>query len=302
MMEWNRARSVRQIGSVPGRERIYVEDYVMRFAKRLAAKQSDNEKAAMLLGNQYHYNGQKIVQISGIVEIPQFARRNSPVLSPQSWDSVYTEIKENFTDLDIVGWFYTARDFDRQDAGKLLEIHKANFQHRDKVLYILDEKEQEDGMFLYHMGNFERQQGYYIYYEKNPEMLYYMEKESKRHVHLVEQEDDRVIRNIRGIMEEKEKVKQQKNREKRTGHGLGVVAALAILLLGASTLRSQTTLTQLKNQLGDLKEAATQSRQEDKTVVETLNGKVYTKPPVTVSGGAVSGAAGQETQQGTVAK
>ena len=152
MMEWNRPRSVRQIGSVPGRERIYVEDYVMRFAKRLAAKQSDNEKAAMLLGNQYHYNGQKIVQISGIVEIPQFARRNSPVLSPQSWDSVYTEIKENFTDLDIVGWFYTARDFDRQDAGKLLEIHKANFQHRDKVLYILDEKEQEDGMFLYHMG------------------------------------------------------------------------------------------------------------------------------------------------------
>lgn len=80
------------------------------------------------------------------------------------------------------------------------------------------------------------------------------------------------------------------------------MAALAILLLGASTLRSQTTLTQLKNQLGDLKEAATQSRQEDKTVVETLNGKVYTKPPVTVSGGAVSGAAGQETQQGTVAK
>lgn len=214
MMEWNRPRSVRQIGSVPGRERIYVEDYVMRFAKRLAAKQSDNEKAAMLLGNQYHYNGQKIVQISGIVEIPQFARRNSPVLSPQSWDSVYTEIKENFTDLDIVGWFYTARDFDRQDAGKLLEIHKANFQHRDKVLYILDEKEQEDGMFLYHMGNFERQQGYYIYYEKNPEMLYYMEKESKRHVHLVEQEDDRVIRNIRGIMEEKEKVKQQKNGKK----------------------------------------------------------------------------------------
>lgn len=45
MMEWNRPRSVRQIGSVPGRERIYVEDYVMRFAKRLAAKQSDNEKA-----------------------------------------------------------------------------------------------------------------------------------------------------------------------------------------------------------------------------------------------------------------
>lgn len=50
-------------GSVPGRERIYVEDYVMRFAKRLAAKQSDNEKAAMLLATSI-LSGQKIVQIS----------------------------------------------------------------------------------------------------------------------------------------------------------------------------------------------------------------------------------------------
>ena len=40
--------------------------------------------------------------------------------------------------------------------------------------------------------------------EKNPEMLRYMERENNRHVHIVEQEDDRVVRNIRGIMREKE--------------------------------------------------------------------------------------------------
>ena len=283
MMEWNRPRSVRQIGSVPGRERIYVEDYVMRFAKRLAAKQSDNEKAAMLLGNQYHYNGQKIVQISGIVEIPQFARRNSPVLSPQSWDSVYTEIKENFTDLDIVGWFYTARDFDRQDAGKLLEIHKANFQHRDKVLYILDEKEQEDGMFLYHMGNFERQQGYYIYYEKNPEMLHYMERENNRHVHIVEQEDDRVVRNIRGIMEEKEKFRtKKKQKEVHMGYGIAAVTALIVVFAFVVLMQNQSALNQVKQQLNTI-QTMNQSHpaNQDKTIVETQKAKL-TPCPTTV--------------------
>ena len=51
--------------------------------------------------------------------------------------------------------------------------------------------------------SWKKQKGYYIYYEKNPEMLHYMERENNRHVHIVEQEDDRVVRNIRGIMEEK---------------------------------------------------------------------------------------------------
>ena len=44
-------KNIRQIGERDTVLRLYVEDYVMRFAKRLAAKQSDNEKAAMLLGS-----------------------------------------------------------------------------------------------------------------------------------------------------------------------------------------------------------------------------------------------------------
>ena len=53
----------------------------------------------------------------------------------------------------------------------------------------------------------------YIYYEKNPEMLHYMERENNRHVHIVEQEDDRVVRNIRGIIEEKEKFRTKKKQK-----------------------------------------------------------------------------------------
>lgn len=67
---------------------------------------------------------------------------------------------------------------------------------------------------MYRSGQLEKQKGYYIYYEKNPEMLHYMERENNRHVHIVEQEDDRVVRNIRGIMEEKEKFRTKKNRRK----------------------------------------------------------------------------------------
>ena len=217
-MQWTKPKSVRQIGDVPGRGKIYMEDYVVRFAKQLAEGGQGMEKAAVLLGNTFLYNQEKIYQVSGIVEIPNFASRTSPALSQDIWNRIYTEIKENFTDLEIIGWFYSCRGFSVKDASRLLEIHKQNFQHRDKVLYLYEETEKEDSFFLYRTGQFEKQRGYYIYYEKNPEMLHYMEKEANRHVHIVEQEDDRVIRNIRGIMEEKEKSRQKhKRKENRIG-------------------------------------------------------------------------------------
>ena len=73
-------------------------------------------------------------------------------------------------------------------------MHKLNFEKRDKVLYLYDETDGEDSFFLYRSGQLEKQKGYYIYYEKNPEMLHYMERENNRHVHIVEQEDSQLWR------------------------------------------------------------------------------------------------------------
>ena len=93
-------------------------------------------------------------------------------------------------------------------------MHKLNFEKRDKVLYLYDETDGEDSFFFVSQRTVRKTKGYYIYYEKNPEMLHYMERENNRHVHIVEQEDDRVVRNIRGIMEEKKSFGQRKNRRK----------------------------------------------------------------------------------------
>ena len=68
-MQWTRPKSVRQIGEIPGRGRIYMEDYVIRFVKRLAEQSHGLEKAAVLLGTSLICDGEKIYQISGVVEI-----------------------------------------------------------------------------------------------------------------------------------------------------------------------------------------------------------------------------------------
>lgn len=277
-MLWNKPKSVRQIGDIPGRGKVYMEDYVIRFAKKLARESKGEEKAAVLLGASFTYEESKIYLISGIVEIRGFSARTSPELTPDMWDRIYAEIKENFTDLEITGWFYTSRGIGIKDAQRLLEIHKRNFQHRDKVLYVYEEAGQEDGIFLYRGGKFEKQKGFYIYYEKNPEMLRYMEKEAERHVHIVEQEDDRVLRNIRGIMAEKEEQKQQKKqRDSRLSYGMGAMVAMIVILLGAAALKNQNTLNQVRDQLSRLQQMALGEQRQEETTVETLGSSLTKK-------------------------
>lgn len=307
-MQWNKPKSVRQIGDIPGRDRVYIEDYVVRFAKELAGQSRGTEKAAMLLGNIYLYNGEKIYQISGIVEIPNFAGRSGPALLQNTWDQIYTEIKENFTDLEIVGWFFSCRGFSAKQAPQLLEIHKQNFQHRDKVLFVYEEGDKEESFFLYRNSRFEKQKGHYIYYEKNPEMLAYMERENNRRVHIVEQEDDRVVRNIRGIMEEKEQIRQRsqkrQKRESRLGYSLGSMVALIAIVIGVATLRNQNALNQVKSQVERLQQMALGEQKEDHTTVETMGSglKKATPVPVPASGTAAEENASGGAAQSTVAK
>ena len=127
---------------------------------------------------------------------------------------------------------------------------------------------------MYRNGRFEEQKGYYIYYEKNPEMLAYMERENNRRVHIVEQEDDRVVRNIRGIMEEKEQLREQnrkrQKRESRMGYGLGSMVALIALVIGVATFRNQNALNQVKRQVEHLQQMALGEQKKQKTVVETM--------------------------------
>ena len=104
-MQWTRPKSVRQIGEIPGRGRIYMEDYVIRFVKRLAEQSHGMEKAAVFLGTSLICDGEKIYQISGGVEIHNFAGRSGPKHTDEDVDYFYSEMQENFTDLEIVGWF-----------------------------------------------------------------------------------------------------------------------------------------------------------------------------------------------------
>lgn len=285
-MDWSAPKSVRQIGDTKGKTKIYVEDYVMSFARRLVRERKDTEIGGVLLGHRFYHAREKVFLVSGMVSVKDFHMRNSDTFSQEMWTGIYTDIKENFTDLDVVGWFYSNEKAKDSIPDSLLEIHRRNFSEGDRLLYVYEEDGSQDDFYLYENSGFQKQGGYYIYYEKNAEMRNYMMEETNRFVHIVEQEDDRVIRNIRGVIKENEEKKKEKEAEGKATFGLASLVLVLGLVLGAVALNNRNGFSELRDQISGLQaglqEAIKGGKEGSKTDVETLGGGVVSK-------GAVSG-------------
>lgn len=301
-MDWSAPKSVRQIGDTKGKTKIYVEDYVMSFARRLARERGSTEIGGVLLGHRFYHAREKVFLVSGMVSVKDFHLRNSDTFSQEMWTSIYTDIKENFTDLDVVGWCYANGGGTVNIPDGLLEIHRRNFSEGDRLLYVYEEDGSQDDFYLYENADFQKQAGYYIYYEKNPEMRNYMMEEANRFVHIVEQEDDRVIRNIRGVIKENEERKKEKETEGKWTFGLASLVLVLGLLLGAVALNNRNGFTELRDQISGLQEglqtALKGNGAQDRTDVETIGGGVVTAGAVSGQGVAVQ--AGQEQAPGSV--
>ena len=76
-MDWKAPKSLRQIGDTKGKTQIYVEDYVMSFAKKLAKQQQGVEIGGVLLGHRFYHAREKVFLVSGMVSIKDFELRNS---------------------------------------------------------------------------------------------------------------------------------------------------------------------------------------------------------------------------------
>lgn len=268
-MQWTRPKSVRQIGEIPGRGRIYMEDYVIRFVKRLAEQSHGTEKAAVLLGTSLICDGEKIYQISGVVEIHNFAGRSGPKLTDEDWDYIYSEMKENFTDLEIVGWFYSCQGFSVNQAGQLLQMHKLNFEKRDKVLYLYDETDGEDSFFLYRSGQLEKQKGYYIYYEKNPEMQNYMINTRRENgVTPSEVVEDRATKDFRSAVREKMEYKEQ-HQSSKFAYITSALLVLIVLVIGITTVNNFDKMKSVQTSLENLSKSMENGQTEEDTKTTT---------------------------------
>lgn len=263
-------KNIRQIGNPCGNKRIYIEDYVVTYLNYISRPGSTHARGAILLGEMKHSQVGDIVFISGAVDAQNIEfDMDESKFDQEVWSGIYAEIKENFPELSVVGWFLSRMGFSTAVNEKIEKMHVENFSGKNKVLYVTDSLESEDAFYMYEKGQLVKQRGYYIYYAQNEPMQSYiikkktgMEEETDTEIH---RKDEELIKQYRE--------KNSHGKEPRTNNiSLIYVASsfvvLAMLAMGITVISNYDKMKEMEISINRL-ELTTEADEDTVQVLAT---------------------------------
>lgn len=228
-------KNIRQIGGPVGTTKVYIEDFVVTFLKALTTDKNTFVRGAILFGEKKSIDNETVIFIRGAVEGQNIELDlDETVFDDKVWREIYQKKERFFPDLDVIGWALSRMGFSVRLNDKIKKTHFENFPGDGKVLYMTDHLEGEDAFYVYRGQDLVRQSGYYIYYEKNPMMQEYLIernqklKEAASYENMLEaKRDEKIVRQFRTIVQEKQKSSKTKDRVKR----LSSSAAMLLVLI-----------------------------------------------------------------------
>ena len=279
-------KNIRQVGNAPGNYKIYVEDYVMTYLRRIASPGNMNCRGAILLGKVYDENGTKVIFVSGAVDAQNLEFDISMIkFGDSEWSGIYAEINKYFDDLSIVGWFLSRMGFSAEINDQMKRLHRDNFPGEGKILFLMDALECEEAFYYYDHGTLMREKGYYIYYVRNEKMQNYIISRKRE---TAESATDSVVIKDKTVVENfRERGKQTENRKKRSwGTTAACFVAVCAVSFGALWYISPDTVGQITDRLTKAKHSgevqvfmnsADTMAGAEKTVGGAASGDAYTQ-------------------------
>ena len=175
--EFSSPARVKQMGSIEGSLKSFVEDYVYTYLYQYGRSGGGREKLAALIGRHYVVNGQETVVISGASQGKGTIQENGMErFSEETWEYIGGQMQTYFKGMSIVGWVHCQPGFGAFLMAKDESFHREYFREKWQVLFVLDTVDKLDTFYIYNEeGTSLRQaRGYFIYYDKNREMQEYM--------------------------------------------------------------------------------------------------------------------------------
>ena len=264
-------KNVRQIGDPEDRRKIYIEEYVITYLRRLAGEETLNSRVAILLGHSERMDGLPYLFIRGAVGLKKLEyTENGIPFTDETWAEVYGAMKEYFADLDILGWYLSLPGYPMELGPELLKIHVNYFGGVDKVLLVSDSSDEAADFFAYENGKLTRQRGYTIFYERNEAMQRYMiETGDGESIDEKEHFEDRAIKSFRTIVQEKKEQSGQK-RVMTFLYMASTFLVMVVLVIGITLINNYEKMTGLETALRELTDSLEQQDTELKAAYADL--------------------------------
>ena len=214
--EFSSPARVKQMGSIEGSVKIFVEDYVYTYLYQYGRSGGGREKLAALIGRHYVVNGQETVVISGAIQGKGTIQENGMErFSEETWEYIGGQMQTYFKGMSIVGWVHCQPGFGTFLMAKDESFHREYFREKWQVLFVLDTVDKLDTFYIYNEeGTSLRQaRGYFIYYDKNREMQEYMLENSLVRPKETEGEEEKQARRRISAADGEEKAEERRRRK-----------------------------------------------------------------------------------------
>lgn len=246
-----RPKNIKQIGDVSSDKKIYIEDYAFTYINSIAYNSPQEEQAGVLLGELAKEGNERCVFVKGVIKAALGDTSDTGIYFNENiWNKIYSDTEKYFPDLSVVGWFAVIPEVTDERMARLKKLHLDNFAGNMKTLYLVDTVEKEEHFYLYENGTLKRQKGYVCFYERNYEMQEYMLERSEKKS-CEDASDDRVIRNIRNVIREKEELKEQR----KSGsfmYGVSAFLVVVIIVIGINLMNNYEKMKRLNQSVDNL--------------------------------------------------
>ena len=246
-----RPKNIKQIGDVSSDKKIYIEDYAFTYINSIAYNSPQEEQAGVLLGELAKEGNERCVFVKGVIKAALGDTSDTGIYFNENiWNKIYSDTEKYFPDLSVVGWFAVMPEVTDARMARIKLLNLDNFAGNMKTLYLVDTVEKEEHFYLYENGTLKRQKGYVCFYERNYEMQEYMLERSEKKS-CEDASDDRVIRNIRNVIREKEELKEQR----KSGsfmYGVSAFLVVVIIVIGINLMNNYEKMRRLNQSVDNL--------------------------------------------------
>ena len=222
-------KNIRQIGERDQVLKLYLEDYVNTYLRRLQPAKGADLRVGLLLGSRETHEDTPYVFVDGALEMDSVTEEGEKVVfSEDAWKKAYQDVEQMFPKRTVQGWFLCGGPGCTLSPLTYWKQHSQYFTGKNQLMYLNCGLEGEEAVYITSSDGFYKLRGYSVYYERNQMMQDYMIL--RKDVPRAEAEvDDKVIRDFKQRMDER---KNEAGRHRSTvGVLSGICSVLAVTVL-----------------------------------------------------------------------
>ena len=130
-------KNIRQIGERDETVRLYVEDYVNTYLKRLYPTGGQDLRVGLLLGSAEEQEGTPYVFVDGAMEMEGVTAEGEQVsFSEEAWKKAYQNIEEQFPKRTVQGWFLCGAPGCSLSPLNYWKQHLQYFSGKNQIMYL----------------------------------------------------------------------------------------------------------------------------------------------------------------------